>query len=320
MAVLITGLGYIGSALAGSLLPDNKWVIGVENYFSTPAHVVKALGVYKRFVLIEGSVTDPDTIERAFSQMPIDAVFHLAAQASTHPEAATPEYTEATNYTGTRLVLEACEAYRVPLVIVASSTRLYARPLPRRITETTPIDPPDVVHLSQLYGEVLLKTLAGRHSSWNPTLVAARLGTVHGSAHVLRSDPRFLAVPQLFCLRAAQGKPLQVQTAPSSVLALIHIHEATEGLVLSSGLPPGLHTVNVAAEVRPVTDIAGVVRDAARARGIDVPIEFTGTPQPEQHRQISSALKPLGFRPRTRIEDSLPMVLDRYLAGFGVAS
>jgi nucleoside-diphosphate-sugar epimerase len=76
VATLITGLGYVGAALARRLLDEGNTVVGVENFFSTPRPPVAQLSEHGRFVLIEGSVAQPAAVERAFRAAPIDTVFH----------------------------------------------------------------------------------------------------------------------------------------------------------------------------------------------------------------------------------------------------
>src|SRR5947199_2334809 len=108
VACLITGLGYVGSALAQRLLQQGEQVIGIENFFSTPRSHIERLQRDAGLQIIEGSVANQATLVRAFQEADIDAVFHLAGQASTHPEAASLAETEHSNYSGTRMVLEAC--------------------------------------------------------------------------------------------------------------------------------------------------------------------------------------------------------------------
>src|SRR5438067_6272967 len=118
MATLITGLGYIGSSLAARLLADGEEVVGLENFFSTPREPIAELE-RQGLRLIEGSITDPNAVGRAFTAAKIDVVFHLAAQASAQPDAAPIAYTQETNYTGVRDTLEACLAAGARRVILA---------------------------------------------------------------------------------------------------------------------------------------------------------------------------------------------------------
>lgn len=306
MATLVTGLGYIGSALVERLLADGEEVVGLENYFSTPQEPIEKLARDGRFRVIKGSIADTRTVERAFASAPIETVFHLAAQASAQPDAAPTSYTQETNYGGPRVVLDTCVAHGVRRVVFASSTRIYRLPLPPRLTERSPIGPTDLVHLSHLYGEVLLAAYRPRGLSG----AAARLGIVHGVSPVMKTDPRFLAVPQRFCLQAARGEPLRVATGASSYLAFVHIADAVQGLICLRDASESVEVANVACEVRSVAEVARTVREAARPHGLAVRIEYDGRPGIAAPRSVGSALRRIGFKPRHRIAEGVAEVLD----------
>jgi UDP-glucose 4-epimerase len=314
VAILVTGVGYIGSALAARLLADGHAVVGVENFFSTPREPVLRLAADPRFTLIEGSITDPTVLARAFAAEEIDTVYHLAAQASAHPAAAPIAYTVETNFTGVWRVLEAATAHAASRIVLASSTRLYRTPLPTRIDESSPIHAEDLVHLSQLHGEVLLAALlrTERAERGHLTGVAARLGIVHGPSPVMKADPRFLPVAQRFCLDAVAGTPLNVATGASTVLPFIHIDDAVEGLLACRTYAGSGSVANVAAEARSVASVAQAVRSAANERGMKVALNYLGRSRKYRPRRIDSALAATGFHASRRVEDSVGAVLDHY--------
>ena len=319
MAILVAGLGYIGAALTHRLLDRGDDVVAVENFFSTPREAVTSLTAHARLSLVEGSVADEDTWERAFGAETIDRVFYLAGQASAHPSAGPIAYTQETNYRGPRLLIEACRRSQVQSLVCASSTRLYRTPLPRLVSEQSPLHATDLVHLSQLYGEILLTTYAAadRNSSREVTpvsMVAARLGIVHGLGPVMKYSPVFLAVPQRFCQQAAAGELLRASTGPHSFLPFVHISDAVDGLITCLDLPPGVHIVNVAAEARSVADVARVVQEAGQARGLHVEVEYAGPRRPYAERRVTSRLAGYGFAATRTLEGSLAEVLDYYLA------
>jgi nucleoside-diphosphate-sugar epimerase len=313
MAILVTGLGYIGSALAHRLLANGEHVVGLENFFSTPRSIVPLLSAAGDFTVVVGSIDDRDCLERAFAAAEITAVVHLAAQASANPTAAPLAYTLATNVLGTHHVLEACAIQRIPRVVIASSTRVYAPPLPRHVSEQSPIHSPDVVHVSQLLGEALLAAVRQHHADWTPSATAVRIGTVHGVGPVLKRDPRFLAVPQRFCLQAAQREGLAADTGPASLLAFVQLDDVVSGLIHCLATPPVAPVVNLAAEVRSVFEVATVVQQLGRERGLDLEIQVRGRPREFGPRSISSALDATGFTPTGTLETSLGAVLDHYL-------
>ena len=143
---------------------------------------------------------------------------------------------------------------------------------------------------------------------------AARLGIVYGVTPVMKTDRRFLAVPQRFCVQAARGEMLRVATGPSSDVALIHIEDAVEGLLCLRDAPADVTAANVASEVRNVAEIASAVQRAAVSRGLDVTIEYDdGPPRAPSAHSVASALDTLGFKPSYSVEDGVGGVLDHYL-------
>jgi UDP-glucose 4-epimerase len=321
VATLVTGLGYIGSALVERLLAEGEHVVGVENFFSTPREQLTPMLATGGLRLVEGSICDPATWERAFGGEPIETVFHLAAQASARPDAAPIAYTQETNFTGPRMLLGACSAHDVQRTIFASSMRLYRTPLPKTVSEAAPIDPTDLVHLSQLYGEVLLAEYRRRDSlapgGDSPSRVAVRLGIVHGLSPVMKADARFLAAPQLFCLQAVRGERLAVATGPRTALAFVHVQDAVSALLQCRNLPPEVEIMNVASEIRTVASVARAVQRAAAERGIAASIAYQGRDVRVADRTVSSRLTATGFRPELRIENSVGAVLDHYLTRAG---
>src|SRR5215208_894393 len=207
----MTGIGYIGAALAEALLADGEHVVGLENGFSTVPEVVNRLARHPRFTLVRGSINSERTVERAFqaasdaAEGGVDAVYHLAAQASAHPQAAPPSYTEQTNLVAPRLVYEAAVRHGARTFVYGSSFRVYGDDVSGVVGEDTPYGRiGDLAHLSKVYAEKLLEMLAGQHAV---PVANVRLGVVDGLGPLMKDDPRFLTVPNLFCLRTVAGAP-----------------------------------------------------------------------------------------------------------------
>jgi nucleoside-diphosphate-sugar epimerase len=309
VTILITGLGFIGSALAKRLLEHGEQVVALENFFSTPRDSIAPL-CQSGLRLIEGSITDADALTRAFAEDRVETVFHLAAQASAHPDAASIEYTQTTNFTGPRMLLDACVAHGVRRVVLASSMRLYRAPLPRHVTEDCPLAPPDLVHLSQLYGELMLRAYLPLGISG----AAARLGIVHGVSPVMKTDPRYLAVPHRFCLQAAKSEPLVARTGIDTLHGFVHIDDAVDGLLRLRDVSVELRVANVAAEVLSVSDVARFVQRAGSMRGLDIRIQHDGRLRRYAPRVVASALNATGFHAERYLEEHIGDVLDYYIA------
>ena len=338
MAHLITGLGYIGAALAEALLDRGEAVIGLENGFSTVPAVVARLARHPRLRLVRGSVNSDATIERAFGAADVDAVYHLAAQASAHPEAAPPSYTEATNLVAPRLVVEAAARHGARRIVYGSSFRVYGdapstgsgQALAGVVTEATPYGRiGDLSHVSKVYAEKLLEMLCAQHGLAG---VNVRLGVVYGLGPLMKTDPRFLTVPNLFCLRTARGETLTVHPGANRPIGFLHLDDAVQALLVAAetadqivcGTVPsvtvaaqaqaaGAVAANAVSEVLTVGEVAAIVGRLAEERRLPTRVEGAAPP-PAERWSVTSALDAVGFRPRQAMAASLGAVLDHYLA------
>src|SRR5207253_2392266 len=90
VASLVTGVGYIGGQLALDLLDGGEEVVGLENGFSTPPELLTAIS-RPGFTLVRGSVADPRDVAAALDLARPRVVFHLAAQPSADPHAASTQ-------------------------------------------------------------------------------------------------------------------------------------------------------------------------------------------------------------------------------------
>lgn len=315
MTALITGVGYIGAALAEALLADGQHVVGLENGFSTMPAVLTRLKRHPRFTLVRGSIFNARSVGKALEAAggPVDAVYHLAAQASAHPTAAPPSYTEQINLMAPRLVYEAAAGHGAKAFVYGSSFRVYGDDLTGTVGESTAYGRiGDLSHLSKVYAEKLFEMLSGQH----PLPVAnVRLGVVYGLGPVMKRDPRFLTVPNLFCLRTVTGQPLRVDPGANRPIGFLHLDDAIQALRLSADLArargAGAEAVNAVSEVLGVGEVAAFVEHAAQRRGLNVQVEGAG-PLTGPRWSVASSLDAAGFRPARTMASSLGDVLDYY--------
>ena len=335
MATLVFGLGYIGAALAAGLLARGEVVVGLDNGFSTDWPAVSALAARSdgRLRLLRGDIRRAGDVEEAFQVAgAVRSVHLLAAQASAHPEAAPPEYTEETNLRGPRHVLEAALRHGGPPVVYGSSFHVYGIYGAGRGRDTGPLDESrpygamrDLSHLSKVYAEKLGEMYAGRGLTFAPV----RLGVVYGAGPVMKRDLRFLTVPHAFCLRALAGQPLEVHPTGLSPIGFVHLDDAVEALRLAATPAgespegrPGYAPANAVGEMATALDVAHLVQRAAAALGIDVVVRgdaggSAGGPAPPE---VTSRLAAHGWRPARRLADGVPDILAYYRAQAGPAA
>jgi nucleoside-diphosphate-sugar epimerase len=275
---LITGLGYIGIALATRLLEGGERVVGLESGFSTVPDALRRLARRPGMQLVRGSVSSARSIERAFADGDVTTVYHLAGQASAHPEAAPAAYTERTNLVGPRLVYEAAARFGTRRFVYGSSFKLYGDDLRGVVDESRPYGlVGDLAHVTKLYAEKLLEMLATQR---DVAVSHVRLGIVYGL-----------------------NRPM----------GFLHLDDAVDALAASAEAKQdeGARAYNAVAEVLTVGEVAGLVRQAAEARGLPVRVDGAIEPPAERYR-VSSALARSGFVAVRVMRDSVPAVLNYY--------
>lgn len=173
---MVTGSsGFIGSTLANSLLSDGHEVIGIDCYTENyPRRLkeenVRTLAHFERFTHFDSNLLDLKLDEVLKN---VDAVFHLAGQASVHDSWGDNFnlYTER-NINATQCLLRAALAAGVGRFVNSSSSSVYGRITSNIVNElapTKPVSPYGVTklaaeNLTSLYGtEFGLKTISLRY-------------------------------------------------------------------------------------------------------------------------------------------------------------
>lgn len=316
VATVVFGVGYIGSALVQELLFQGREVVGVDNCFSTDRRAIEGFLLSPTFRFLEGNIADAATVDDAVDAAGdmVDEIYLLAAQASAHPEAASSDYTEETNLRGPRVILDAarrrCPAARI---VFSSSTRVYGPHLPAFVDENVAFGSfSDLSHLSKCYVEKLLEMYA---LSSDLSCRAVRLGLTYGVSPVMKTDPRFMTAPNLFCAQAAAASIITVRSRDP--LALIHVGDAVAALRIAASAPrtSAYSVFNATSDVATVRTVANLVEQIAAERELPVGIDgideeaIGSIPLPV----FSSALTQHGFRPRLSLREGLTEVLDHFL-------
>jgi UDP-glucose 4-epimerase len=134
--ILVTGgAGFIGSHIVDLLIARGHRVVVMDNL-----HTGRQSDVHSAATFIPGDVRSKDDIDRAFAEG-IDAVMHLAGQASIKLSYSDPAHDLTVNTYGTINLLQACIAHRVQRFLFASSMTIYGNPAIVPTPETAPANP-----------------------------------------------------------------------------------------------------------------------------------------------------------------------------------
>jgi UDP-glucose 4-epimerase len=173
-------------------------------------------------------------------------------------------------------------------------------------------------HLSKVHVEKLLEMYSALHGL---RCLSLRFGIVHGLGPVFKTDPRFMTAPNLFCWRAARGEPLTVFGGGRTPAGFVHVADATAATLAATDHDGfrGYVPLNVVGEVVSVAEVAGWVRAAGAARGLDVRVEGLDPAGPVDEAaryRVASGLDGVPYvRPGHLLRDSVGDVLDYFLAG-----
>jgi UDP-glucose 4-epimerase len=190
MKVLITGgAGFIGSHLTDRLLARGDEVLVIDNFATARRD---NLSEHERLQLVEGTIVDPQLVNRAFSDFEPEVVAHAAASYK-DPD----DWTEdsATNAVGTANVVKASEAAGVKRLVYFQTALCYGvQPLEQPITLDHPLRPEDSSYaISKTAGEYYIRL---SDLDW----ISLRLANAYGPRNVSGPLPTFFQ-------RLTEGKP-----------------------------------------------------------------------------------------------------------------
>lgn len=308
MKILLTGAaGFIGSHLAERLCARGDQVVGFDNFDAFYPRTVKERNLVSlrrtdTFSLVEGDLTEPGDLDRAFTAAggKVDLVVHLAALAGVRPSLSQPaRYTEV-NVTGTVNVFEAARKREVTKIVFASSSSVYGSgsvvPFAENDVCATPLSP---YAATKRAGELLAFSENHVHGT---SVTCLRFFTVYGPRQ--RPD---LAIAK-FTRLIAMGKQIELYGDGSTSRDYTWVDDIIDGVVASidqmARETEGRFRIYNLGGSR-TTTLKGLVDMIAVGLG-KKPVIAWKAEQPgdmkHTHASVALAGKDLGYAPKTDIE------------------
>lgn len=220
--ILITGgAGFIGGYVSRKLLELGHEVVILDNESTGKRSNVPSEARY-----YFGDVRDSSSLNMAF-QGGLDAVYHVAGQASIRLSYSDPAADLNVNTLGTVNVLQACIKYRVPRLIFASSMTVYGANPPIPTSETAPTGPISYYAITKMAAEHYVHATALRPDlGFDFRVTSFRMFNVYGPGQSLTNA--YQGVFAIFVGNVLRGEPITIYSDGEQARDFIHVRDVAQ--------------------------------------------------------------------------------------------
>lgn len=302
--VLITGgAGFIGSHLAEGLLAAGFEVVTLDNEATGNRANLPAGAEFVR-----GDVREVAALDAVFERG-IDAVFHIAGQASIRVSFADPAGDLEVNTLGTIRVLEACLRHRVPRLLFASSMTLYGSQPVTPTPESAPPDPISYYAITKLAAERYVHATALRPDlGFDFHVTSFRMFNVYGPRQSLTNA--YQGVFAIFIGNVLRGEPITIYSDGEQARDFVHVGDVARAWITALDHPAAMGQVfnlgtGVPTRVNTLADI--VLRAFGHTRE-SYPVVYKAAQAGDMRlsaADISRVREALGWMPQVRIEEGM---------------
>lgn len=321
MKILVTGgAGFIGSHTVERLLQTGAGEVAVldsfNDYYNPAIKRFNLRGVADRVTVHEGDLTDAAFVHGVFEQGRFDAVIHLAARAGVRPSIEQPELYLDTNIKGTFHLLEAARRTGCRQFVFASSSSVYG------VNKKVPFSEEDPI--LQTISPYAMTKMAGEQMCSNYShlyglrTVCLRFFTVYGPRQ--RPD---LAISK-FTRLIEDGQPIDKYGEGHTARDYTFISDIVDGIVGALNLRSGplCDIFNLGgSQTVTLNDLIAAVEAAVGKKAVIRQLPEQPGDVPLTSADVGKAVRLLGFRPTTAIEQGVPQYVEwfRQMRRQGVA-
>ena len=323
--VLVTGgAGFIGSALVRRLLEEGHAVAVLDNFWRGSMNNLRSVDSHSLLTVIEGDVTKPDDLQRAFDALGgVDLVHHLAAINGTKwfNEAAIDVID--VNINGTLTALRKAMEWGARFVL-ASSPEAYGdneqMPLHH---EDSSVFPSASTHQRFSYGASKYLDEVAVHHAVHQGLDARIVRPFNAYGADMLGD-EYGQVVGMFFQAIRDQQPMTVHGDGTQTRSLTHIDDIVEGFYLAGHLDVGHDGTSLSGgsfnlgsqEEVSMLELAASVNQIVGTLAVDC-VLAGGYPGDSKRRlpNIESSQSALGWSPQITLDAGLAMVWEALQAG-----
>lgn len=264
--VVVTGVaGFIGSALAISLLDQGNKVIGIDDL-----SLGKSENVPEGLEFIRGNLIDKQTIAK-MSGRKISTIFHLAGQSGAELSYQEPIFDLQSNVQSTLTLLNFMSKNKIPKIVHASSVAVYGNTSKNSkvLDESMTSLPNSPYAVSKRSAELYLEQLSHQHGVKSASL---RMFNVYGPGQDLeRTNQGMLSI---YLGQAIKNGRVLVKGSKSRFRDFVHVDDAVRAFEMVSDQMTQPHTIlNVSTGVK--TTVAHALELLNQEFGGNLEISFT---------------------------------------------
>lgn len=311
MKVLVTGgAGFIGSHVILELLKRGDTVVNIDNIneYYDPALKRARLARFKdQIEHHEIDIVDREAVENIFKKHTFDVVCHLAAQAGVRYSIQNPFIYAQTNYIGTLNILEYAKQYKVPHVVLASTSSVCGTNEKMPFHEDDRVDTPISIYSASKRASELLAHSYNHLFGLNVTVL--RFFTVYGPWG--RPDMALF----LFTKAILADEPINVFNHGNMKRDFTYIDDTVLGIVAAIHKEPNgfriYHLGN--GKTIPLMDYINTIEKTLGKKAVMNFLPMQDGDVAETCADITKASRELGYTPKTDVSVGVPQFIEWYL-------
>jgi len=223
------GAGFIGTSLVEQLLPENNFIVIIDNFNDyyqgkkeNLASVTKNYKNSKNFEIVKGNLIDKTILSNL--DYDFDIIFNLAAQAGVRYSIENATEVTKNNIVSALNILEYALNNDIKKVVYASSSSVYGNPIYTPCDEAHPKNPISPYAVSKLCGEIYADYY---FREYKLPVTSLRFYTVYGP----RGRPD-MAIRKFFNL-IFQNKEISIYGDGSQLRDFTYVSDLVNGLILA---------------------------------------------------------------------------------------
>lgn len=302
--ILVTGgAGFIGSHLVDQLVAAGDHVTVIDNLATG---FRSFLNPHARFV--EGDVRSEADLAPIFAEG-VDAVCHIAGQASIRLSYNNPTDDLNVNTLGTINVLRQCIAHRVPRLLYASSMTIYGNPSLVPTPETAAPDPVSYYGITKYAGERYVHLTAARNDLGFPFAATSfRMFNVYGVRQSLTNA--YQGVFAFFMGNVLRGEPITIHSDGEQSRDFVHVSDVVRAWAEAIDQPASFGQVFNLGGGRDVSinRLCDLVLESFDHTRTSYNVQYGSAQQGDIRRSLADTGKAaalLGWIPRVAFEDGM---------------